>query len=98
MKNHTLVLAPILAGILLAIGCSRSSDSSGSSTPGSATKQLEVAVIPKGATHPFWKSVRAGAEAAGKEFNCRIQWNSPERENDRERQIQIIEDFIARKV
>jgi ribose transport system substrate-binding protein len=96
MKNHTLILALLLAGAFLPLGCSHSSDGGGAS--GNPSAHLEIAVIPKGATHPFWKSVRAGAEAAGKEFNCRIQWNSPERENDRERQIQIIEDFIARKV
>ncbi|HKI70498.1 MAG TPA: substrate-binding domain-containing protein, partial [Verrucomicrobiae bacterium] len=36
--------------------------------------------------------------AAGKEFGCKIEWNGPEREGDRERQIQIVEDFIVQKV
>jgi ribose transport system substrate-binding protein len=57
-----------------------------------------IAVIPKGTTHIYWKSVKAGAEAAGKEFGYEILWNGPELETDRERQIQIIEDFVAQKV
>lgn len=57
-----------------------------------------IAVIPKGTTHIYWQSVKAGAEAAGKEFGYSIRWNGPERETDRERQIQIIEDFIVQKV
>ncbi len=57
-----------------------------------------IAVIPKGSTHDFWKSVHAGANAAGKEFGYEIYWNAPELETDRERQIQIVEDFIVQKV
>jgi ribose transport system substrate-binding protein len=57
-----------------------------------------IAVIPKATTHTFWQSVRAGAEKAGAEAGVKIFWNGPERETDREKQIQIIEDFIALKV
>jgi len=59
---------------------------------------LRIAVIPKGTTHIFWQSVRAGAEAAGREMGVSIFWNGPERESDREKQIQIIEDFIVGRV
>jgi ribose transport system substrate-binding protein len=59
---------------------------------------LRIAVIPKGTTHIFWQSVRAGAEAAGQELGASIFWNGPERESDREKQIQIIEDFIVSRV
>jgi ribose transport system substrate-binding protein len=65
--------------------------------PGSSTRRV-IAVIPKGTTHIFWQSVHAGAKKAGEEFGYQIQWNGPERETDRERQIQIIEDFIVQKV
>ena len=30
--------------------------------------RLKIAVIPKGTTHIFWKSVEAGARAAGKDL------------------------------
>ncbi|MFA6294481.1 MAG: substrate-binding domain-containing protein [Victivallales bacterium] len=64
---------------------------------GAIAQDKSIAVIPKGTTHIFWQSVKRGAEAAGKEFGYKILWNGPERETDRERQIQIIEDFVQQK-
>ncbi len=64
---------------------------------GAIAQEKSIAVIPKGTTHIFWQSVKRGAEAAGKEFGYKILWNGPERETDRERQIQIIEDFVQQK-
>jgi ribose transport system substrate-binding protein len=60
--------------------------------------QRRIAVVPKGSTHDFWQAIRAGAEKAGAEAQVRIFWNAPERESDRERQIQIVEDFIVQNV
>jgi ribose transport system substrate-binding protein len=57
-----------------------------------------IAVIPKGTAFTFWQSVYAGAKAAGEEFGFQIYFNGPERETDRERQIQIVEDFAVQKV
>ena len=64
---------------------------------GAVAQEKSIAVIPKGTTHIFWQSVKRGAEAAGKEYGYKILWNGPERETDRERQIQIIEDFVQQK-
>ncbi|MFC1633446.1 substrate-binding domain-containing protein [Planctomycetota bacterium] len=61
-------------------------------------EERRIAVIPKGTSSVFWESVRAGAEEAGGELGYEISWNGPELESDRERQIQIVEDFIALKV
>ncbi len=61
-------------------------------------KSGPIAVIPKGTTHSFWKSVLAGAQDAAKENSVNIFWTGPDREGDREKQIQIVEDFIVRKV
>jgi ribose transport system substrate-binding protein len=57
-----------------------------------------IAVIPKGTTHSFWNSVLAGAQKAAKEQDVDIFWTGPDREGDREKQIQIVEDFIVKKV
>ncbi|MDQ7785582.1 MAG: substrate-binding domain-containing protein [Desulfomonilaceae bacterium] len=57
-----------------------------------------IAVIPKGTTHSFWNSVLAGAQKAAKEHGVDIFWTGPDREGDREKQIQIVEDFIVKKV
>jgi len=60
--------------------------------------KYRIAVIPKGTTHVFWQSIHRGALDAGKETGAEIFWNGPEREGDREKQIQIVEDFVTRKV
>jgi ribose transport system substrate-binding protein len=68
-----------------------------------STKPKTVAVIPKGTTHEFWKSIHAGAIKAQQEWEAqgvpvRIIWKGPLREDDREQQIQVVENFIGRKV
>jgi ribose transport system substrate-binding protein len=92
MKKLLLPSLLVLAGLLSSCG-----SKSESSDPGPATKH-SIAVIPKGTTHIYWQSVHAGAQKAGEELGYTIYWNGPERETDRERQIQIIEDFIVQKV
>ncbi len=56
--------------------------------------KMRIAVIPKGTTHVFWKSVEAGAQAAGKELGVEIIWKGPVKENDRALQISIVEQFV----
>ena len=85
---HTIVLV-LIAIIFIGIGISRK---------GKQESQRSIAVIPKGITHIFWESIRRGAEQAGVEAGVKIFWNGPEREGNREMQIQIIEDFITQKV
>lgn len=62
-----------------------------------------IAVIPKGTTHEFWKSIHAGAvkaqqELAAKGVKVEIIWKGPLREDDRDQQIQVVENFTSRKV
>src|SRR5450631_3347277 len=94
MKQSFPAFAAIAIGTTLIAGCDKKP---AENAPAAEIKHT-IAVIPKGTTHIYWQSVKAGAEAAGKEFGYEIQWNGPERETDRERQIQIIEDFIVQKV
>jgi ribose transport system substrate-binding protein len=93
MKRTFFLLACIAAGLLVNSGCDRKSES-----PGAGGAKHAIAVIPKGTTHIFWQAVHEGANKAGEELGYQIYWNGPERETDRERQIQIIEDFIVQKV
>lgn len=88
MKNlaRLLVVVSILA---LAAGCSKQQKSSG---------RLTIAVIPKGTMHEFWKTVHAGAVKASKELDCEIIWKGPIKEDDRDAQIAVVEDFISRGV
>jgi ribose transport system substrate-binding protein len=68
--------------------------------PTSATPpKYTFAVIPKGTTHEFWKSVHAGAENAAKEIgDIQILWKGPLLENDRDGQISVVQDFVTKKV
>ena len=62
-------------------------------------KPLRIAVIPKGTTHIFWKSVHAGAFQAAKDLgNVEILWKGPLLENDRDGQINVVQDFVANRV
>jgi ABC-type sugar transport system substrate-binding protein len=61
--------------------------------------KYRIAVIPKGTTHEFWKSVHAGAAQAAKEAgNVEILWKGPLQENDTEGQINVVQEFITKKV
>src|SRR3974390_1775565 len=68
-----------------------------------AEKSYTIAVIPKGTTHEFWKSINAGAVKAQRELTAagtkvEIIWKGPLREDDRDQQIQVVENFLARRV
>jgi ribose transport system substrate-binding protein len=71
------------------IYCSPKEDSSSA-----ASQTLEIAVIPKGTTHSFWKAIHAGAIKASREMDVKIYWNGPQKEDDRAQQITVVEDFI----
>lgn len=57
-----------------------------------------IAVIPKGTTHSYWKSVEAGAREAGKELGVDIVWQGPLREDDRAQQIALVQQFVGSKI
>src|SRR6187401_2883354 len=61
-------------------------------------KKTTIALIPKGTTHEFWKSVHFGAQKAAKELDVDIIWKGPLQENDRQGQINEVETFINRGV
>ncbi len=69
----------------------------GSTTAGPATggKTYKIAVIPKGATHEFWKSVHAGANDAGAKLGAEITFKGPEKEGDRQAQIDIVDNIVS---
>lgn len=86
-----LVLLP-----LAAIAC-------GGSTGGGGDRALRIAVVPKGMTHEFWKSIEAGARRAADELSrdgvrVEVIWKGPFREDDREQQIQVVEGFATQGV
>lgn len=73
------------------------------SAPAAEPLTYQIAVIPKGTTHEFWKSIHAGAAKAERELNesgikTRVLWQGPLKEDDRDTQIQVVENFTARGV
>jgi ribose transport system substrate-binding protein len=68
-----------------------------------AADSYTIAVIPKATSHEFWKSIHAGAVKAQRELTAKgakveIIWQGPLREDNRDQQIQVVENFISRRV
>jgi len=81
--------------LCLAISCTKS--------PANGKKKFTIAVIPKGTTHEFWKSIHAGSNKAASELSAQgtdveVIWKGPIREDDREQQIQVVEGFAAQGI
>ncbi len=90
LKKHVIFL---LFLPLLMIQCGPKED-----VDATEKNRLEIAVIPKGTTHGFWKAIHAGAIKAARELGVKIYWNGPQKEDDRAQQITVVEDFINRGV
>jgi ribose transport system substrate-binding protein len=80
----------LCAGLLLSAGCDKGQSKSGG--------RKIIGVIPKGLTHIFWRSVKAGAEKAAKEEGVDIKWDGPPKEGEVNTQIRIIGDMRNRGV
>lgn len=98
-----LVVIATFAALLVGCGSGGGTNSSGGETAsGSNTSsgggKLRIAVIPKGTTHVFWKSVEKGARKAGEEMGAEILWKGPLKEDDRSQQIGVVQSFISDKV
>src|SRR5712691_6877595 len=88
----------IMLNVITAVSCSRR----GLQEAG-GKKKLTIAVIPKGTTHEFWKSIHAGSLKAARELSAQgteveIIWKGPLREDDREQQVQVVEGFTSQGV
>src|SRR5437660_6278389 len=61
--------------------------------------KYRIAVIPKGTSHDFWKSIHAGAESGARQRgNVQILWEGPATEDQRHEQQQIVERFASEGV
>ena len=91
-----LVFALVLAGCSSGPSTTGGTDSKSSATADG--KKLRIGFIPKGTTHEFWKGMQAGAEKAAGENNVDLTWKGPLKEDDREEQIKVVENFVAEHV
>ncbi|MGI6459083.1 MAG: ABC transporter substrate-binding protein [Candidatus Hydrogenedentales bacterium] len=95
MKRITWVL---LAAVLV-LGCGKQAAQNADPGRGKANDaKYTIAVIPKGTTHDFWLTVKAGAEDAAKALNVQMYWKGPDKETEVVKQLNIIEDFITLEV
>src|SRR5213593_4918507 len=97
MKSHLLF---VLCAVAI-VSCSKRDTATGDGKSGA--KSYTIAVVPKGTTHEFWKSIHAGAVKAQRELSgpgakVEIIWKGPLREDDRDQQIQVVENFMTRRV
>jgi ribose transport system substrate-binding protein len=90
LARLTLLLA-VVALVAPVTSCKRDSG-------GGAPATLRIAVVPKGTTHEFWKSVHAGAVKASRELGVEIVWKGPLREDDLKDQIDVVQSFVAQGV
>jgi ribose transport system substrate-binding protein len=86
-----------LLATLAAFGCSKHATPEGSGAK-PAPARLRLAMIPKGTTHEFWKSVHAGAVKASRELDVDLVWKGPLKEDDLKSQIDLMQSFVAQKV
>jgi ribose transport system substrate-binding protein len=89
----SLVLLGLTVSLMVSAGCGKKADAN----------TYSIAVIPKGTTHEYWKSIHAGAVKAQQELAAQgvpveIIWKGPFREDDRDQQIQVVENFTSRHV
>jgi ribose transport system substrate-binding protein len=94
-------LALTLACSAVFFGCPKetpkpAADGEGGAAPTAA--RLKIAVIPKGTTHEFWKSVHAGAVKAAKEVDVDVVWKGPLKEDDLKAQVDVVSTFVAQGV
>jgi len=88
---------------LLAVVCGGCNAREKRGASGAAKRPITIAVIPKGTTHEFWKSIHAGAVQAERELTAqgtavKVIWKGPLREDDREQQVQVVEGFVSQGV
>jgi len=94
MKKTLAIATLLLTALFFSAGCEK--DSATTETPPSP--KHVIAVIPKLTNTVFWQSVLAGAKAAGRDFGYDLIWDGPDRETNSVRQIEIVNEAIARQV
>lgn len=89
---------PFIALTVALAGCAPTTNEPGTGGSSAGEKKIQIAMIPKGTTHEFWKSVHAGADEAAKALNVDLIWKGPLKEDDRDAQISTVEDFVTKGV
>jgi ribose transport system substrate-binding protein len=95
MRRRLLQAGLGLAGAWILGACSKKSEPVGADA---GTQRLRIAMIPKGTTHEFWKSVHAGGVKGAREFGIDLVWKGPLKEDDLKSQVDLVDTFVAQRV
>jgi ribose transport system substrate-binding protein len=101
MKVRALSALVTLVCAIVLLGCPKETPKPGAGEGGAgagSAARLKIAVIPKGTTHEFWKSVHAGAVKAARETDVDIVWKGPLKEDDLKAQVDVVNTFVAQGV
>jgi ribose transport system substrate-binding protein len=103
MRNLVSILGLTLSlGFLVLTSCDKSNNTANPpAQSNNNSTSLKIAVIPKGTTHVYWRTVEMGAKAAWKDLGFpaeNLVWKGPVKENDRGDQIAMVEQFITEGV
>ncbi len=88
-RFQTLVFSVLLFSLFILSACQRGREDTGEPT---------VALVVKTVNHPFFIDMQKGAEEVAEKLNIHLIVQGAEREVDVEKQMQIIENLIQRKV
>ena len=96
MKTH---LVSLLCAAALLAGCNRSEKTTATAGGSAANSDRPtIALVVKTLNNPFFIDMQKGAEEAAKKLGVNLVVQAADREVDVERQMQIIENLIERKV
>lgn len=95
-----LTLFGLAAAFSLALsGCGSNNQPDQATGPDAKSGAMQIAVIPKGSTHDYWKHVHQGANEGAKELgNVEILFQGPTVENDKNGQINVVDTMISKGV
>src|SRR4051812_7231474 len=97
MKTRLLAPLGFLAALACLASCNRG-EKPAAGTAAAAPGQPTIALVVKTLNNPFFIEMQKGAEEAAKKLGVELIVQAAEREVDVERQMQIIENLIQRKV
>lgn len=95
MKKITLAILALCLSVFVLIGCSNESNEANASGEGD---NLDIHVVLKTLSHPYWKSVEAGAKQAGKDLGVNVEVNGPPSEADIIDQVNMMDNAISQGV
>ena len=100
MKTPRTLVSLAAAAALLLAGCNRGENAAagGGSGPAGAAGKPTIALVVKTLNNPFFLEMQKGAEEQAKKLGANLIVQAADREIDVERQMQIIENLIERKV